>query len=119
MQTPSEFLRSHSHTQFLSRLLFIVGTLFILLNITCIPAYAASDTKEVDRQNSEETITTKPENLVEYAAQKIDNLKEEGVTVSAVAAEVISPLEKRQCSKLVCYREILVSLVIITKAIIP
>ena len=95
MQTPSEFLRSHSHTQFLSRLLFIVGTLFILLNITCIPAYAASDTKEVDRQNSEETITTKPENLVEYAAQKIDNLKEEGVTVSAVAAEVISPLEKK------------------------
>ena len=95
MQTPSEFLRSHSHTQFLPRLLFIVGTLFILLNITCIPAYAASDTKEVDRQNSEETITTKPENLVEYAAQKIDNLKEEGVTVSAVAAEVISPLEKK------------------------
>ena len=95
MQTPSEFLRSHSHTQFLPRLLFIVGTLFILLNITCIPAYAASDTKEVDRQNSEETVTTKPENLVEYAAQKIDNLKEEGVTVSAVAAEVISPLEKK------------------------
>ena len=95
MQTPSEFLRSHSHTQFLPRLLFIVGTLFILLNITCIPAYAASDTKEVDRQNSEATITTKPENLVEYAAQKIDNLKEEGVTVSAVAAEVISPLEKK------------------------
>ena len=98
MQTPSEFLRSYSlqsHNQFLPRLLFIVGTLFILLNITCIPAYAASDTKEVDRQNSEETITTKPENLVEYAAQKIDNLKEEGVTVSAVAAEVISPLEKK------------------------
>ena len=98
MQTPSEFLRSYSlqsHNQFLPRLLFIVGTLFILLNITCIPAYAASDTKEVDRQNSEATITTKPENLVEYAAQKIDNLKEEGVTVSAVAAEVISPLEKK------------------------
>ena len=95
MQTPSEFLRSHSQTQFLSRLLFIVGTLFILLNITCIPAYAASDIKEVDRQNSEAAITTKPENLVEYAAQKIDNLKEEGVTVSAVAAEVISPLEKK------------------------
>ena len=32
---------------------------------------------------------------MEYAAQRIDKLKEEGVTVSAVAAEVISPLEKR------------------------
>lgn len=94
MQTPSEFLRSYSHTQFLPRLLFIVGTLFILLNVTYIPAYAASDTKEADRQNSEAAITTKPENLVEYAAQKIDNLKEEGVTVSAIAEEMTSPIEK-------------------------
>ncbi|AGP48578.1 small mechanosensitive ion channel protein MscS [Psychrobacter sp. G] len=63
--------------------------------MACISAYAASSTEEIDSQNIEETVTTKPENLVEYAAQRIDKLKEEGVTVSAVAAEVISPLEKR------------------------
>ena len=98
MQTPFGFLRTHSlqsHAQFLSRLLFIIGSLFILLNMACISAYAASSTEEIDSQNIEETVTTKPENLVEYAAQRIDKLKEEGVTVSAVAAEVISPLEKR------------------------
>ena len=98
MQTPFGFLRTHSlqsHTQFLPRLLFIIGSLFILLNMACISAYAASSTEDTDNQNIEETVTTKPENLVEYAAQRIDKLKEEGVTVSAVAAEVISPLEKR------------------------
>ena len=98
MQTPFGFLRTHSlqsHAQFLPRLLFIIGSLFILLNMACISAYAASSTEEIDSQNIEETVTTKPENLVEYAAQRIDKLKEEGVTVSAVAAEVISPLEKR------------------------
>lgn len=98
MQTPFGFLRTHSlqsHAQFLPRLLFIIGSLFILLNMACISAYAASSIEEIDSRNIEETVTTKPENLVEYAAQRIDKLKEEGVTVSAVAAEVISPLEKR------------------------
>ena len=98
MQTPFGFLRTHSlqsHVQFLPRLLFIIGSLFILLNMACISAYAASSTEDIDNRNIEETVTTKPENLVEYAAQRIDKLKEEGVTVSAVAAEVISPLEKR------------------------
>ncbi len=98
MQTPFGFLRTHSlqsHAQFLPRLLFIIGSLFILLNMACISAYAASSTEDIDNRNLEETVTTKPENLVEYAAQRIDKLKEEGVTVSAVAAEVISPLEKR------------------------
>ena len=98
MQTPFGFLRIHSlqsHAQFLPRLLFIIGSLFILLNMACISAYAASSTEDIDNRNIEEAVTTKPENLVEYAAQRIDKLKEEGVTVSAVAAEVISPLEKR------------------------
>ena len=98
MQTPFGFLRTHSlqsHAQFLPRLLFIIGSLFILLNMACISAYAASSTEDIDNRNIEEAVTTKPENLVEYAAQRIDKLKEEGVTVSAVAAEVISPLEKR------------------------
>ena len=98
MQTPFGFLRTHSlqsHAQFLPRLLFIIGSLFILLNMACISAYAANSTEDIDNRNIEETVTTKPENLVEYAAQRIDKLKEEGVTVSAVAAEVISPLEKR------------------------
>jgi len=63
--------------------------------MACISAYTASSTEDIDNRNIEEAVTTKPENLVEYAAQRIDKLKEEGVTVSAVAAEVISPLEKR------------------------
>ena len=81
----SKFYSATSYLQALMRRLFIVGSVFILLNIACMPANAANNIEVTDNQNSE-ALTTKPENLVEYVAQKIDKVKEEGI---------ISPLEKK------------------------
>ncbi len=80
-----KFYSATSYVQALMRRLFIVGSVFILLNIACMPANAANNIEVTDNQNSE-ALTTKPENLVEYVAQKIDKVKEEGI---------ISPLEKK------------------------
>ena len=74
-----------SKARTLARRLFIVGSVFIILSMACIPANSANTTEVVDNPNSEAVIA-KPENLVEYVAQKIDKVKEEGV---------ISPLEKK------------------------
>ena len=98
MHIPPDFIRFYSATSYvqaLMRQLFIVGSVFILLNMLYMPAYAANNTEMADNQSSEAVAATKPENLVEYAAQKIENFKEEGMTVSAVTAEVISPIEKK------------------------
>ena len=91
----SKFYSATSYLQALLRQLFIVGSVFILLNMLYMPAYAANNTEMADNQSSEAVAATKPENLVEYAAQKLENFKEEGMTVSAVTAEVISPIEKK------------------------
>ena len=98
MHIPPDFIRFYSATSYvqaLMRQLFIVGSVFILLNMLYMPAYAANNTEMADNQSSEAVAATKPENLVEYAAQKLENFKEEGMTVSAVTAEVISPIEKK------------------------
>ena len=98
MHIPPDFIRFYSATSYvqaLMRQLFIVGSVFILLSMLYMPAYAANNTEMADNQSSEAVAATKPENLVEYAAQKIENFKEEGMTVSAVTAEVISPIEKK------------------------
>lgn len=98
MHIPPDFIRFYSATSYvqaLLRRLFIVGSVFILLSMLYMPAYAANNTEMADNQSSEAVAATKPENLVEYAAQKLENFKEEGMTVSAVTAEVISPIEKK------------------------
>ena len=98
MHIPPDFIRFYSATSYvqaLMRRLFIVGSVFILLNMLYMPAYAANNTEMADNQSSEAVAATKPENLVEYAAQKLENFKEQGMTVSAVTAEVISPIEKK------------------------
>ena len=62
---------------------FILSMAVIILSIIYLPANAAS------------TDNTAPENIVDYAEQQIDKLKREGVSASAIAEEMISPLEKK------------------------
>lgn len=75
---------------------FILSMAVIILSIVYLPANAAS------------TDNTAPENIVDYAEQHLDKLKREGVSASAIAEEIISPLEKKPCSKPGCYKAILV-----------
>ena len=62
---------------------FILSMAVIILSIIYLPANAAS------------TDNTAPENIVDYAEQQLDKLKREGVSASAIAEEMISPLEKK------------------------
>lgn len=72
----------------------------IIISAIYAPAYAASNYEQSkSEQSANEEVSSptadKPENLTEYAAQKFDELKAEGISVSAIAEEVISPLEKK------------------------
>ncbi|MBO6198957.1 MAG: mechanosensitive ion channel family protein [Psychrobacter sp.] len=79
---------------------FIFSISVIILSIVYLPAYAAShsanDNATINNQNETTApISEAPENIVDYASQRIDKLKKEGVSVSALAEEVISPFEKK------------------------
>ena len=79
---------------------FIFSISVIILSIVYLPAYAAShsanDNATINNQNETTApISEAPENIVDYASQRIDKLKKEGVSVSAIAEEVISPFEKK------------------------
>ena len=102
----------------------IISAFVIVLSFVYLPAYAANndnataDTNDsvkqlvdsevtdntrisnpaTDKQNQNEakvSVSALPEDIVDYTAQKIDKLKKEGVSVSAIAEEIMSPLEKK------------------------
>ena len=75
----------------------------MILSVVYVPVYAAtSDDLTVNNQrdvtdqnyNAAEK-SAAPENIVDYAAQKIEDIKEEGLSVSAIAEEMTSPIEKK------------------------
>ena len=81
---------------------FTLSIFVMILSIVYVPVYAAtsdalainnqSDVKAQNYNTSEKS--TVPENIVDYAAQKIEGIKAEGVSVSAIAEEMTSPIEK-------------------------
>ncbi|MDE4454196.1 mechanosensitive ion channel family protein [Psychrobacter sp. DAB_AL62B] len=74
----------------------------MLLSVVYVPVYAATsddltvnNQRDVQAQNyNAAEKSTVPENIVDYAAQKIEDIKAEGVSVSAIAEEMTSPIEK-------------------------
>ncbi|WP_201616091.1 mechanosensitive ion channel family protein [Psychrobacter immobilis] len=79
-----------------SGLTFLLSMLVMLCSVFYIPATAAtgSDTT-VDRQDTtKNTEMAKPENLIDYTAQKIDQFKQDGISVSDIAEETFNPLDK-------------------------
>ncbi|WP_227677710.1 mechanosensitive ion channel family protein [Psychrobacter frigidicola] len=74
----------------------LIGLVLMMVGLLCVPANAATnDSTQVDNQsNPSAQITAEPENLIDYAAQKIDTIKEEGISVSDLASELVSPLER-------------------------
>ncbi|WP_413520459.1 mechanosensitive ion channel family protein [Psychrobacter glacincola] len=81
---------------------FTLSIFVMILSIVYVPVYAAtSDALAINNQsdvkaqnyNAAEKSTV-PENIVDYAAQKIEGIKAEGVSVSAIAEEMTSPIEK-------------------------
>ncbi len=80
----------------------IFGFLVIALSTIYTPVYAATSDNEAStseqnagiQDNSKSQVATKAENLVDYAAQKIETIKKEGVSVSGVAEEIFDPTER-------------------------
>ena len=81
-----------------SRLTLLLSMLVIVCSVFYFPAHAvtSSDSATADNnpQEAQNTELAKPENLVDYTAQKIEQLKQEGVSVSAIVEETVNPLDK-------------------------
>lgn len=81
-----------------SRLTFLLSVLVIVCSVFYFPAHAVtssdSETRNNNPQDAQNTERAKPENLVDYTTQKIKQLKQEGVSVSAIVEETVNPLDK-------------------------
>ena len=81
-----------------SRLTFLLSMLVMVCSVIYFPAHAVtngdSDARNNNPQDAQNTEIAQPENLVDYTAQKIEQLKQEGVSVSAIVEETVNPLDK-------------------------
>ena len=72
------------------------------MNAVFAPANAAStsdmqsDSEQAadEQSNSSSTSISKPDNLAEYATQKINTIKDESLSISGVAEEIFDPTER-------------------------
>lgn len=72
----------------------LAGLMAVLLSICCLSAHAASDNQQ--SSSGQESVASEPDNLLDYATQKIVTIKDKGVSVSDVASEIIDPAGKSE-----------------------
>ncbi|MBP3945883.1 mechanosensitive ion channel family protein [Psychrobacter sp. K31L] len=79
-----------------SRLTLLLSMLVMVCSVFYLPATAATnhDTAVENQSNALNTVLAKPDNLADYTAQKIEQIKKEGISVSEIADEVVNPLDK-------------------------
>ncbi|WP_440465288.1 mechanosensitive ion channel family protein [Psychrobacter sp. ASPA161_6] len=79
-----------------SRLTLLLSMLIMVCSVFYLPATAATNNNTVveNQSNALNTVLAKPENLADYTAQKIEQIKKEGISVSEIADEVVNPLDK-------------------------
>ncbi|WP_352310114.1 mechanosensitive ion channel family protein [Psychrobacter sp. W2-37-MNA-CIBAN-0211] len=79
-----------------SRLTLLLSMLVMVCSVFYLPATAATnnDTAVENQSDALNTVLAKPENLANYTAQKIEQFKKEGISVSEIADEVVNPLDK-------------------------
>ncbi|MEC5211150.1 small-conductance mechanosensitive channel [Psychrobacter sp. PL15] len=70
----------------------LIGFLVMLLSLLYIPAQAATNDNE-ERNPSAQT-KNEPDNLADYAAQKIETIKNKNIDLSEIARETINPTEQ-------------------------
>lgn len=70
----------------------LIGFLVMLLSLLYIPAHAAANDNE-ERNPSAQT-KYEPDNLADYAAQKIETIKNKNIDLSEIARETINPTEQ-------------------------
>lgn len=85
-----------------STLSLLLVFFIVSMNAVFAPANAAStsdmqsDSEQVDDEQSSSSSTSisKPDNLAEYATQKINTIKDESLSISGVAEEIFDPTER-------------------------
>lgn len=75
----------------------LLGILAVFISLFFIPAQAATVTNEQsinEPSESQTSVTAKSDNLVDYAAQKIDKIKEKGFGPAELTEELMNPLNE-------------------------
>ncbi|WP_227672283.1 mechanosensitive ion channel family protein [Psychrobacter urativorans] len=81
--------------------MFIVALMLILLSLVFLAANANANTNTATHENSNSSVQkiTKPDNIIDYAEQKIEDFKAEDIDVSKVAGDVFDPSEKNSAQQ--------------------
>ncbi|MGM8890628.1 mechanosensitive ion channel family protein [Psychrobacter sp. 4Bb] len=72
----------------------LLGFLIVAINVIYSPAYAANSENEQSTSEPEKQTPSKPDSFSEYAAQQVNALKDESVSISGITEEIFDPTER-------------------------
>lgn len=72
----------------------LLASLLIMISAICVPIASAQAASDADASSSSEKSTSTPDTFTEYAAQKIDTIKNQNIKFSDVPEEIFDPTER-------------------------
>ena len=72
----------------------LLGFLIVAINVIYSPVYAANSENEQSASEPEKQTPSKPDSFTEYAAQQVNALKDESVSISGITEEIFDPTER-------------------------
>ena len=72
----------------------LLGFLIVAINVIYVPVYAANSENEQSTSEPEKQTPSKPDSFSEYAAQQVNALKDESVSISGITEEIFDPTER-------------------------
>ena len=72
----------------------LLGFLIVALSVIYTPVYAANSESGQSTSESEKQTPSKPDSFTEYAAQQVNALKDESVSISGITEEIFDPTER-------------------------
>ena len=72
----------------------LLGFFIIAISVIYTPVYAANSENEQSASEPEKQTPSKPDSFTEYAAQQVNALKDESVSISGITEEIFDPTER-------------------------
>ncbi len=72
----------------------LLGFLIVAVSVIYTPVYAANSENEQSTSEPEKQTPRKPDSFTEYAAQQVNALKDESVSISGITEEIFDPTER-------------------------
>ena len=72
----------------------LLGFLIVAISVIYTPVYAANSENEQSTSEPEKQTPSKPDSFTEYAAQQVNALKDESVSISGITEEIFDPTER-------------------------